>query len=183
MAAENPGADAPLKLLSLGNAFDPFSDRTQQLLNSLTDGGGIRGLSTLIILKHLMKRINPTGPPPKPCDYFDLIGGTSTAGYAHKPSPRCNSILMSGRIMAIMLGRLRMDVQTCIDKYIELSSAAFAPKRSKVAFFSKLKDKWEVNGAYRADVLVKEMRQAVQDNLEDKDPEARLFDPNPACKV
>src|SRR2546421_7318684 len=88
MAAENSGADAPLKLLSLGMPLTLLtSDRKQSFLNSLADGGGIRGISTLIILKYLMKRINPTGPPPKPCDYFDLIGGTSTGGYAHKPSP------------------------------------------------------------------------------------------------
>lgn len=43
------------------------------------DGGGIRGLSSLFILKYLMKRVNPDKPP-KPCDYFDLIGGTSTGG-------------------------------------------------------------------------------------------------------
>jgi hypothetical protein len=76
-----------------------------------------------------------------------------------------------------------MDVQTCIDKYIELSTTAFAPKRSKGNVLFKLKDKWEVNGAYRADGLAREMRQAVQDNVENKDPEAKLFDPNPACKV
>lgn len=49
--------------------------------NPVTDGGGIRGLSSLIIVKHLMKRVNPQNPP-RPCDYFDLIGGTSTGGYA-----------------------------------------------------------------------------------------------------
>jgi patatin-like phospholipase/acyl hydrolase len=43
------------------------------------DGGGIRGLSTLQILKQLMDTIDPESPP-KPCDYFDMIGGTSTGG-------------------------------------------------------------------------------------------------------
>lgn len=43
------------------------------------DGGGVRGLSTLQILKQLMDTIDPESPP-KPCDYFDLIGGTSTGG-------------------------------------------------------------------------------------------------------
>jgi patatin-like phospholipase/acyl hydrolase len=43
------------------------------------DGGGVRGLSTLQILKQLMDTINPESPP-KPCDYFDMIGGTSTGG-------------------------------------------------------------------------------------------------------
>jgi len=43
------------------------------------DGGGVRGLSTLQILKQLMGTIDPESPP-KPCDYFDMIGGTSTGG-------------------------------------------------------------------------------------------------------
>lgn len=43
------------------------------------DGGGIRGLSALMILRQLMETINPDAPL-KPCDYFDMIGGTSTGG-------------------------------------------------------------------------------------------------------
>jgi patatin-like phospholipase/acyl hydrolase len=43
------------------------------------DGGGIRGLSSLMILDQLMNTIDPTSPP-KPCEYFDMIGGTSTGG-------------------------------------------------------------------------------------------------------
>ena len=45
------------------------------------DGGGVRGLSSLIILEELMRKINPENPP-EPCDYFDMMGGTSTGGYA-----------------------------------------------------------------------------------------------------
>jgi len=61
--------------------------------NYATDGGGIRGLSELLIIKEVMhrlmveentKRESEGQPPltrlPKPCDYFDLIGGTSTGG-------------------------------------------------------------------------------------------------------
>jgi patatin-like phospholipase/acyl hydrolase len=43
------------------------------------DGGGVRGLATLQILKQLMDTVDPESPP-KPCDYFDMIGGTSTGG-------------------------------------------------------------------------------------------------------
>ena len=43
------------------------------------DGGGVRDLSTLQILNQLMDTIDPESPP-KPCDYFDMIGGTSTGG-------------------------------------------------------------------------------------------------------
>jgi patatin-like phospholipase/acyl hydrolase len=49
------------------------------------DGGGVRGLSTLYILKRLMDRLNYTRKADnlasvKPCEVFDLIGGTSTGG-------------------------------------------------------------------------------------------------------
>jgi patatin-like phospholipase/acyl hydrolase len=43
------------------------------------DGGGVRGLSALQILKQLMETVDRESPP-KPCDYFDMIGGTSTGG-------------------------------------------------------------------------------------------------------
>jgi hypothetical protein len=92
-------------------------------------------------------------------------------------------MLMHSRIIALMLGRLRMDIQECIDKYIELSSAAFMPKRAKSNIFSKLKDKWEVNGKYRADILAQEMRRVVGNSLESKDPESKILDPDPVCKV
>lgn len=43
------------------------------------DGGSVRGLSALQIVKQLIDTINPESPP-KACDYFDMIGGTSTSG-------------------------------------------------------------------------------------------------------
>ena len=50
------------------------------------DGGGVRGLSTLYILKTIMVRLNRERernnlPYVKPCEIFNLIGGTSTGGY------------------------------------------------------------------------------------------------------
>jgi patatin-like phospholipase/acyl hydrolase len=58
------------------------------------DGGGVRGLSSLLILREIMEEIqrrNGSLDVPLPCEYFDLIGGTSTGG-----------------LIAVMLGRLRM---------------------------------------------------------------------------
>jgi len=43
------------------------------------DGGGVRSLSALIILEQLMETVSPDAPP-NPCDYFDMIGGSSTGG-------------------------------------------------------------------------------------------------------
>ena len=59
------------------------------------DGGGVRGLSSLLILREIMeeigRRTKAAAETPLPCEYFDLIGGTSTGG-----------------LIAIMLGRLGM---------------------------------------------------------------------------
>jgi len=44
-----------------------------------SDGGGICGLSELLILKEIMHRIGVQGgreEAPLPCDYFDLIGSS-----------------------------------------------------------------------------------------------------------
>ncbi len=54
----------------------------------VVDGGGVRGLSSLLILENLMHRISPEKEI-RPCEVFHIIGGTSTGG-----------------IIALMLGRL-----------------------------------------------------------------------------
>lgn len=67
-------------------------DTTGLCLLSL-DGGGVRGLSTLHVLKVIMDQLNHKRAtsglePVKPCDIFDLIGGTSTGGYVGAASRR-----------------------------------------------------------------------------------------------
>ena len=67
----------------------------KSLTRQCTDGGGIRGLSELLIIKEIMHRLmveenakrkndgeEPLSSLPKPCNFFDLIGGTSTGGCA-----------------------------------------------------------------------------------------------------
>ena len=49
------------------------------------DGGGVRGLASLLILKRMMYNLDSKlGPeverPLLPCNYFDMIAGTSTGG-------------------------------------------------------------------------------------------------------
>ncbi|KAJ5190029.1 Acyl transferase/acyl hydrolase/lysophospholipase [Penicillium cf. griseofulvum] len=82
------------------------------------DGGGVRGLSSLLILKDIMTQLNSAREDSevlKPCDVFDLIGGTSTGG-----------------LIAIMLGRLEMGVDECILAYTELMESVFSEKINKV---------------------------------------------------
>ena len=93
----------------------------------------------LILLQELMyKTYNETEgrPPkrdqiPKPCDYFDLIAGTGTGG-----------------LIAIMLGRLRLDIETCKEVYVRMTKRVFEtdkriagiPYRSTLFKASKLEE-------------------------------------------
>jgi hypothetical protein len=56
-------------------------EEKQPILLLSLDGGGIRGLSSILILKHIMNELNKDRKKKlKPCQVFNLIGGTSTGG-------------------------------------------------------------------------------------------------------
>src|SRR5277367_2576597 len=94
------------------------------------DGGGVRGLSMLQILKQLMNVVDPESPP-KPCDYFDMIGGTSTGGLVSEAVCDTGHITNGYSLIAIMLGRLRMTIDDCIYAYISLSDRVFQKWRHR----------------------------------------------------
>lgn len=96
------------------------------------DGGGVRGLSSLMVLRDLMQNIaleekrlgrREMGDHSalRPCEYFDLIGGTSTGG-----------------IIAILLSRLRLNCDQCIDIYLKLAQQIFEHDRSVSMFGMKV---------------------------------------------
>lgn len=89
------------------------------------DGGGVRGLSSLMILRRFMTTVEPESPP-KPCEYFDMIGGTSTGG-----------------LIAIMLGRLQMTVDECIEAYTCLSDKVFEKKSHRVKINGRLQGRFD----------------------------------------
>ncbi|OCL00351.1 uncharacterized protein K441DRAFT_99752 [Cenococcum geophilum 1.58] len=122
------------------------------------DGGGVRGLSALMILSQLMEAVNPDSPP-KPCDYFDMIGGTSTGG-----------------LIAIMLGRLRMSIDDSIDAYLSLSDRIFQKKRHRVTV------KGNIQGRFDAEELAQAVKEVIkQQGLQE---DTLLKDaPEAACKV
>lgn len=76
----------------------------------------MRGYSMLIIIQELMHRtyVEMEGKAPrrheipKPADHFDLIVGTGTGG-----------------LIALMLGRLRLDLETCKEVYVRMTRKVF----------------------------------------------------------
>lgn len=112
------------------------------------DGGGVRGFSMLIILQELMHRtfveVEGRAPKrneiPKPCDYFDLIAGTGTGG-----------------LIAIMLGRLRLDLDTCKDVYVRMTRRVF--EGDKTLFGVPLR-----STMFKASMLEDAIRQCVREH-------------------
>ena len=74
-----------------------------------------------------------------------------------------------------------MDVQTCIDKYEDLGSAIFQPKRSKYRVITKLIDKLKLTGTFPADVLENKIKSVVESETRNSD-EPMMSGESP-CKV
>ncbi|PVH75974.1 phospholipase, patatin family protein [Cadophora sp. DSE1049] len=127
------------------------------------DGGGVRGLSTLLILKALMGKVNAERVKEgqavvKPCELFDLIGGTSTGG-----------------IIAIMLGRLEMDVDECIEEYTSMFETIFGKKGLPVNLWGKIKGRFDSTVLEQCIKGILKKRGLAEDAL--------LNDGNERCKV
>jgi hypothetical protein len=83
--------------------------------------------------------------------------------------------------MAIMLGRLRMEIDTCISNYGDLADEAFQPKRSKLNLNGRSKDAREVESAFDSDTLAQAIRSIVEES--GLPPESKLLEEEPQCKV
>jgi len=114
--------------------FDPGPKRILAL-----DGGGIRGMFTLQILRKIEAIVRQRTGDPKAClaDYFDLIGGTSTG-----------SIIASG----LALG---WSVDELDDMYRRLGQVIFPPDLLR-------------QGIVRAKYSAEPLRQALQDKFGDR---------------
>jgi len=65
--------------------YATHSSSHRRFADLVADGGGVRGLSSLYILRSIMERVNTERKKEskdkiEPCDLFDLICGTSTGG-------------------------------------------------------------------------------------------------------
>ncbi|KAK7917239.1 hypothetical protein PG985_010847 [Apiospora marii] len=117
------------------------------------DGGGVRGYSMIIILQELMHRtyveIEGKAPRrheiPKPCDHFDLIVGTGTGG-----------------LIALMLGRLRLDLEQCKELYVRMTRMVFETDKTiaGIPYRSTL---------FKASMLEQAIKEAVREHTVDED--------------
>ncbi|KAK3495927.1 hypothetical protein B0T13DRAFT_473749 [Neurospora crassa] len=93
-------------------------------LNLLSlDGGGIRGVSELVMLDRIMRKVQERellSEIPKPCDYFHLIGGVSTGG-----------------LVAILLGRLQLTTTEALKEYDSFAKKIFCTRNRRLSLVSR----------------------------------------------
>jgi hypothetical protein len=104
------GSPFPLPQLPQMSANSHTASRPRIRILAL-DGGGVRGLSSLLLLRDLIRRLEMRGCRPlRPYECFELIIGTGT-----------------GALSALFLGRLGMTVDEAITAYINVAGKAFEP--------------------------------------------------------
>lgn len=131
------------------------------------DGGGIKGYTSLLILKRIFRTLVSEGQlskEPRPCDVFDLIAGTSTGG-----------------LIAVMLGRLHMTIDECIAAYEEVGKRIFG-KRPAGGSMGKIFMGVASSAFYDIGSLQEEVRK-VLDQKKIPRNEAFLESQTPLCKV
>ncbi|KAJ4243526.1 hypothetical protein NW757_011165 [Fusarium falciforme] len=147
----------PKELLFRAEMLTSAGDKPLRVLS--LDGGGVRGVAALMHLDAVMKKL---APGKKPCEVFDLIGGTSTGGF-----------------IAIMLGRLQMSVKDCLDSYRKFMNIVFSAKRWTKASLIATGSKWDASALERC------IKDLVREQLGRNPDEVLLLDEESAktCKV
>ncbi|OAV89621.1 hypothetical protein PTTG_28637 [Puccinia triticina 1-1 BBBD Race 1] len=87
------------------------------------DGGGIRGLSMLYVVRELMTSVQTRlrlHKAPLPCEMFEMICGIGTGG-----------------IIALLLGRLRLDISVAIEAYLQIVRQVFRQSKGVIAAVRK----------------------------------------------
>ncbi|KAH7338410.1 acyl transferase/acyl hydrolase/lysophospholipase [Rhizoctonia solani] len=162
-------SDAPDEIIPPVSLRDQSGAQPLRILS--LDGGGVRGLSSLIIFREFIARLEKTPgvtKPVIPADFFDLIVGTSTGG-----------------IMALMLGRLRMSVDEVLDMYLTLSKQVFHTGRVSTAAHACATMFMDgVPSMYDEIRLEKIVKQTIAKRIKDQDTEALLEDLSPnSCRT
>ncbi len=95
-----------------------------------------------------------------------------------KQKPHISTYMLTDtiRLIAIMLGRLKMSIDDCIDAYLSLSDRVFQKKRHRVTV------KGDIQGRFDSEELAKAVKEVVA--AQELEEDALLKDDSvDACKV
>ena len=106
------------------------------------DGGGVRALSSLLILREIERSLQRKGlhESKRPCDWIDLSVGTSGGG-----------------LNTLLLARLRLSIQEAISVMEESSEAIF-----KASLWSKIKGAIFKRARLNPAAFIEKLRQVIK---------------------
>ena len=81
-----------------------------------------------------------------------------------------------------MLGRLKMDVDDCIQAYLQLSQDVLKPRKKKFNFLGRASDALKVRGRFDSESLKREIQKIVVRTGEKGDAKLRV-EGVPRCRV
>ena len=123
---------------------------------------------------HRVQRTEKLSSVPLPADYFDLMCGTSTGGLVVTPFKYANysrSNLQS-RLIALLLGCLRLSVPEVIVEYRVLAKQVFSERKARAK-----------DGAFKASNLEKAIEDVVERKLGPGHADERMFMTGEGCKT
>jgi len=74
-----------------------------------------------------------------------------------------------GSLITVMLSRLELTINECINHYLETIEKAFKCRRSDINIFRHAKDKWTIKGAYSTNCLEEAIKKLVREKEGDED--------------
>lgn len=116
-----------IKLASFG--WSSPSARSLWRLTCFVDGGGVQGLSQLEIIGRIMRLLNwdkSSHEQILPCEYFDLMGGSGTGGYAHVSRCDQRTSITYNRLIVILLTKLRMSADEAFEEFNTIIEEAYS---------------------------------------------------------
>jgi hypothetical protein len=81
-----------------------------------------------------------------------------------------------------MLGRLKMNVDECIDAYLQLSGDVFQPRRSLFNLFGRASDALKVRGRFSSEELKRKIQQITESAGQGVNSKLKV-ESNPICRV
>ncbi|KAF7976534.1 hypothetical protein HWV62_6170 [Athelia sp. TMB] len=148
------------------------------------DGGGVRGVSTLSILKTIMAKVagvtEEAAKDLKPSEYFDMIAGTSTGGLAISLQNVYHITDSSPSLIAIMLGRLHMTIGQVEAEYYDLASKVF---KNNSTYSTGTAGSVFSGARYSAELFEQCIKDILKNKSEARDANVLLYEEKAKCKV
>ena len=130
------------KLFGRKKAGKPEEKRPEERYILCIDGGGMRGIVPVVMLRSLERAIRANGGKGDIAKYFDLVSGTSTGGLISL-ALTCDSSILHENLED---GSSQIDLNTLLETYMTMGKDIFQTKSSLFGLKHLVADKYSSEG-------------------------------------